>query len=200
MRVRSGAGGKAIPEFQAAIVVGKVLRFQANAAFSGVVFTAVQLQDLLCMATTTTTASRLAASMKIKKICLWGPMSSTLAPVTVSLEYASDTSAGFGTPNKLMSDTSMGTSHPAYVCGAPPKNSLPDMWHSRISASNLFTISGPVNTVIDVHLTYVLQNGETPVAVTSAVVGATVGTVYCRGLDALASAATVFPPLSYTTI
>ena len=188
------------PPFAAAFVLKKTLRFKANAAFTASSVNATNLLDLLCMADTVTTAQRLCSSVRLDYVELWAPMASDLAPVTVSVEIQTPNSATIGGPNLLKSDTSMGADRCAHVMLTPPPQSQSSMWQSRAGASTLFTMSGPINTVIDVHLSFYLQNGETPLAVASAVAGATVGTVYCRGLDALAAAATVFPPVSYATI
>ncbi len=187
------------PPFNAAIVVKKTLRFKSNAAFS-TLFTATQLLDLLCVADTASSAYRLFSSLKIHSIEMWGPMASDLAPVTVSIEYQTPAAAGVGGPNFLKSDTSMGADQCAHVAAGPPQNSQAAMWQSRLASSQIVTLQGPTNTVVDVHLSLCLQNGETATAVASAVSGATVGTIYCRGLDALAAASTVLPPVSYATI
>lgn len=184
--------------FQAAVVVTKTLRFQSNAAFN-TTFQANNWLDLLCMADTAVTAQRLFSSMKVHSIKMWGPMASTLVPVSVSCEFHTDAIVGVGAPNKITSDTSMGSNSCAYLHCGPPANSLAAMWQSRAANQPLVTLTGPVNTVIDVSLSLCLQNGEAALAVANALVGATVGTVYCRGLDAIAAAGTVFPPTSYAT-
>ncbi len=152
------------------------------------------------MANTTTTAYRVFSSAKINSISLWGPMASDLAPVTVTIEYQSPTATGIGAPNRLKSDTSVGSTACAFIRASPPRNSLAGNWIGQAGTSTLFTLTGPVNTIVDLNITFVLQNGETPTAVTNAVAGATVGQVYCRGLDALSAAGTVIPPVSYSTI
>lgn len=186
------------PAFTAAIVVRKTFRFQSNAAFTATNVTAVNLLDLLCMADTAVTAYRLASAVRVRRVSLWAPMSSSLAPVTASVEWAGYAVATVGAPPITKSDTSMGY-RPAYVTDSPPTNSIAGMWQGRASTSNLMQIAGPINTVIDVDLEFVLQNGEPPLAVANAPAGATVGTVYLRGLDGLAAAATVFPAISYNT-
>lgn len=187
------------PPFQAAYVVGKVLRFKSNAAMSGLAISAVNLLDLLCMADTTTSAFRLMSSVLLRKVEIWGPMASDLSPVTVSAEFQTDASTGIGGSNALKSDTSMGSTRCAYVGFKPRTNSLASLWQGRASVQSLMKLSGPTGSIVDVHLTFVLQNGETPLAVANALVAATVGTVYCRGLDGVAAATTVLPPLSYAT-
>ncbi len=188
------------PPFLAAVVVKKTLRFKANAAVSNVNITAANLLDLLCLADTTTSAYRLMSSARLDSVELWGPMASDLAPVTVAVEFQTTSATSIGAPNALKSDTSMGAQQCAHVAMRPPAQSLAAMWQSLAATGTLFTLNGPINMVVDIHLSLYLQNGESPTAVTSAVAGATVGTVYCRGLDALAAASTKLPPVSYATI
>lgn len=201
-RQRRGAAQDLVPHpppFQAAFVVGKVLRFKASSALSGLAITQTNLLDLLCMADTTTTAQRLMSSALLRKVEIWGPMASDLSPVTVSVEFPTDAANAIGASNALKSDTSMGATRCAYVGFKPRPGSVASFWAARASSASILKLTGPTGSIVDVHLTYVLQNGESAQAVANALVAATVGVVYCRGLDGVAAATTVLPPLSYTT-
>lgn len=187
------------PPFQASVIVGKVLRFKATSALVNLVITGVDLLDLWCMADTTVSAFRLMSSVKLRKVEMWGPMASDLVPVTVSCEFNTDPSTGIGGSNGLKSDTSMGSTRAAYLSFKPRDNSVAASWLARGCTSNVMTLNGPINTIVDVHLTSILQNGEAPLAVANALVAATVGTVYLRGLDGVAAATTQLPPVSYAT-
>jgi len=124
-------------------------------------------------------------------------MSASLTPVTVAIEYL--TSGNFlGQPSKIKSDTSMGATRAAYVQFAPPPKSLLENWVPFNSAANLISLSFPANSIVDVEFDFVIQNGETPIAVGAAVLAATVGRVYCRPLDSNGSGLLV--PVSYPTI
>lgn len=181
-----------------AFTLKKLLRFQANAAFSAQTITYVNLLDLLCVATDATTLKRLCVAVRLKRVAIWGPPASSLVPVTVSIEYAA--SAGpIGGSTQLRSDTSMGATEPAYVTFVPPASTSMSMWQGASATGAAMIINGPVNSIIDVEMELVLQNGEAAVSCVTAASGATAGTVYCRGLDALASASTVFPPVSYAS-
>lgn len=194
---RGGANGHP-PQFDAAVEVRKTFRYKATGAGTDVSITAAGLLDGLCMAATTTSAYRLLVALKIEKVEMWGPMASDLVPVTVSCEYNTDASTGFGQRTSLWSDTSMGSADPAHVIARPPSQSLASMWQSRAGASQLCLLNFPVNTLVDITLSVVLQNGESPLAVTQAVAGATVGKVYLRALDVNGSGLLV--PVSYPTI
>ena len=188
------------PPFGAAVVYNKVYRFQANAAVTQIPITMTNLLDMLAVATTATTATRLCASMRLRKVSLWGPPASTLVPVTVALEFNTGAAAtGLGSPSTLRSDTSVGATEPAHVVGRPPANGLAGMWFAGGGTTQLMLITGPINTIVDVEVQYVLQNGEAPVALAAAPVGATAGEVFVRALDGVAAATTQLPPLSYRT-
>jgi hypothetical protein len=188
------------PQFQAAVVFGKSFRFQSNAAAVATSFTAINLLDLFAVAVSATASNRLCSGVKLRRIRVWGPPASTLVPVTVSIEYNSDPASGFGAPDKLKSDTSMGADRCAYVSYRPPQGCVAAMWQGPAAVTRLFQLSCPLNSIVEVDLTMVMQNGETPVATAAIVAGATIGTVFVRGLDGLIAGTTVFPPLSYTTL
>ncbi len=186
------------PPFNAAVVVRKTLRFKASGASTGVTITGTNMLDLLCMADTTTSAYRLFSAARVVKIEAWAPMASDLVPVTCSIEWMSETNALFSNPSFLKSDTSMGSVSPAHVLARPPTGALAGMWFGRQVSASLVRLVFPANTLVDLSLELVLQNGETVQAVATSVAGATVGQVYCRALDNAASSLLV--PVSYLTI
>jgi hypothetical protein len=188
------------PPFQAAYQVTKTLRFQSTAALTQATATITfqNLLDLMCVADTAVSAYRLFSSVRLNSVKIWGPPAAALAPVTVSVEFQANASASIAGPNRLKSDTSIGSTSGAFVMARPPEGSISSFWGGQTSASAVFSLTGPINSIVDINITLLLQNGEPPKLVTSAPVGAIVGTVYCRGLDALT--ATILPPVSYTTI
>ena len=188
------------PPFSAAFILGHTLRFRASSALSSQAITAANLLDLLVMATTTTAVNRLFSAVKLTRVEIWAPMASDLVPVTASIEYNSDLVSGVAGSNKIRSDTSMGADRCAHIRFRPPPETIASFWQGPTSVSRLFQLTCPTNSIVDVQLTMVLQNGEAAVAATNAAVAATVGTVYCRGLDALATAGSVLPPVSYPQV
>jgi hypothetical protein len=72
------------------------------------------------------------------------------------------------------------------------------MWQIA-NAGVAFALSVPLNTVIDVELEMTVDDNAAGTAVAVVPAGATVGANYIRGLDGLAAAATVYPPLAYPT-
>lgn len=55
-------------------------------------------------------------------------------------------------------------------------------------------ISCPTGSIIDLAVTFKCRNGAAVTAATNALVGATVGATYFRGLDGLATAGTQLAP------
>ncbi len=169
------------PSLNSTITVKHVFRFQATAALSGLTVSQTSLLNLLNVATAATTSTRLFSALRIDKVRIWGPMASDLVPVTVSIEYPIVAQA-FSNAPKLFSDTSMGSGIAAYVEAKPPAGSLASAWLSGIGGLTLIQLNGPDNSVVDLHVTMVLQNGETPVA-GNTLSGATAGEVTAGRLD-----------------
>jgi len=192
-------GIPAPPPFMAALVTRKRLRFEASSASptTGTLLTSEDLFDLIVMATSATSAYQIMTGVRVRKIHVWGLMTASLTPVTVAIEYLS-TGSFLGQPSKIKSDTSMGATRAAYVSFAPPPKSLLENWVPANSAANLISLTFPANSIVDVEFDFVVQNGEAPQAVGAAVLGATVGKIYCRALDSNGSALLV--PVQYPAI
>ncbi len=178
------------------VVVGKVFRFKATGASTGSVIKVSDISDLLCMAATATSAYALASAIRVTKVEMWGPMDSTLAPVTVSCDFAGQTAGSVG-PSSLKSDTSLGT-RGAHLVAKPPKDSQASLWQPNNSSSTLFTLIFPAGAIVDLHYSFVIQESAGATAVTAAVAAATVGQVYLRKLDSSGTA--VLAPVSYISI
>ncbi len=197
LQMRNGAQAIAHPPaFNATISYAKKFRFQTSAALVNVSISMTDILGLLAVADTTILASWLNSTFRFKSIELWGPMSSTLAPVTVSVEFPNTSTLGLSGSRRIASDTSMGATQVAHVKALPLPNSLQSFWQGTAGSQPFMILNAPTNTIIDLSLDLVLQNGETPVTV--AVVAATVGQVYCRALDL--STGSLCVPVSYVTI
>lgn len=185
------------PPFQATVSQSKSFRFQASSALTNTVITFADLQDLMVIGTGTTSAYDLWSATKLNRVTIWGPMGSSLEPVTVSVQYPSVGNAISG-PSKIKSDTSMGSARCAFVDSKPPAMSSQAMWQTTQNETPAFVLNAPAYSIVDVHLSFVFQDAETPVAAGAAVSGATLGKIYLRALDSYGSA--LLAPLSYPTI
>lgn len=172
------------PQFKASIVCNYTFRFKATSALSAVSIQSNDVSNLIQMAATTTNSYSLLETFKIKSVSMWGPMASDLVPVTVSLEW-SDNLTQLDTNRTLHSDTSMGSAQVASILCRPPKNSTAGMWQGTGSTSPVFILNGPINTVVDLNISFTIINNfngdSAPLAIT--VAGATVGQVYFGRLD-----------------
>ncbi len=185
------------PQFNPSLIIRKKLRFQA-VAVGTTTLTANCFGDLLCVAATATSAYQLAQFCRVKKIEMWGPMSSSLVPVSVSIDWTGSTSPGsYGKSNKV-SDTSMGSTEPAHLVSRPPPGSQISQWFAAGGGANFCVISYPPGTVIDLTYEIVVRDDGTAASVTGAVAGATVGANYCRSLDS--PTASNLAPVGYPTI
>jgi hypothetical protein len=168
------------PQFDAAIHFTQKFRFQASAALVNAQISSATLLSMLCCVTTATTAAPLCTAVRIRRVSIWGPPAQDLTPVTVSIEFTQFNTAGqVGNRPRVYSDTSVGATRVAAVSAKPEKNSAADMWQLRSQLTTggaSLLINGPVNSLVDIDLEYVVQNGETPPA-SVPTTGAVVGTV-----------------------
>ncbi len=150
------------------------------------------------MATTATAAYGLPKAFKLRKIEAWSPPASDGAATVLAVEDAA-TGLGFAAPSRRIEDVTMGQNRPAHVMWKPQADSLLSKWlDASGSIGNLVELTGPTGTTFDVHLSWVLQDGETPTAVVAAVAGATAGQLYIRSLNSSGSNNIV--PVSFSTI
>jgi hypothetical protein len=166
-------------QIQASFTVNKTMRYIASGALN-VSLTLKSVMDLLVMATGTTTSQAFFRSLKISRIELWGPPGAT--PASVSVRWLSGGILGGG-PEKCQSDTSIGTTEPAYVRSKPPVKSLYSDWIGAPQANTAFvTLIGSAGTVVDFTFSAQLNSDASALdAVT--LVGATSGVIYARPLD-----------------
>jgi len=184
------------PPWSPNIVGTRKIRFQATAAsgspFSTVTFT--NLQGLMTTAILTTQVYSMIYAAKIKLIEIWGPPSSSLAPVTVMVKYPAITNSSVSSPEVVHSDTSVGATVPAYVRSKPPKNSIVSMWLSQGDTLTLFQLSFPLNAIVDFTFQYQMAFNPPSTALPSiGVTGATLGQLYCLPLDATPSTGVLVP-------
>ncbi len=185
-------------QLMTSVSISHCFRFQSSAAINMTV-TNVSLGDLLCMASAATAAYQLANAVRIRKVEIWGGPDSTLAPVTVAVDFSSNTVGGIG-PSQRFSDTSIGSTRIAHLVAVPPKSATASMWQvSNGAVISLFRLELPANAVIDIHYSLTLRDETGQQAVTGAVAGATAGQLYVRALDSTTGGA-ILQPLSYVTI
>jgi len=165
----------------------KTLRFTVTAAVVQQAITYSNLMNTVLIADTATTGSCLFDLIRLKRVRVWG-IAAQGTPTSVEVMFITS-STGDAT---VHTDTSLGV-RPAFVEAHPKQNSLAS-FYQLATGGNCFLLTAPAGSIIDLDLSMITSSGLAPVAAANALVAATVGQVYYRGMDALASATTNFPP------
>lgn len=171
------------------IIHERTLRFTAVAAAASTNITFADILDCIGIATTAIAGYELFDLVRIKRLDVWG-IASLGTPSTISVVYSGTTAGSVGDVS-LHTDTSLGF-EPAFVSARPGGRSLASMFQPY-TAGTAFTITCPAGAVVDLHVTFRDVPGE-GTALQAALVGATVGSIFYRGLDGAAIAGTNFKP------
>lgn len=146
--------------------------------------TNLDLIDLKCVATSAVAAYRIFAGVRLRKVEMWAANSSAGSSNTIQVEMQT-ANPYIGNDSKLFTDTAVGTSNVAHVKAKPPPGSFADAWLPTVIGTEfeIFNITGPQGSIIDVHMIIALNDDETATLVTGAVAAATAGILYTRKLD-----------------
>jgi len=141
------------------------------------------------VATTATNVRSIATSVKINNIKIWSAPESQGSSTTCFVNWFGDQFA----PNRLVSDTSVSVSKPAKILARPPAKSLASFWQNN-TAGAIFEISAPTGSVIDLDLSFYLNdNNVSPTSTT--VIAKTIGNIYYGALDGTFTS-TTYPPVN----
>jgi hypothetical protein len=168
-------------QIQAEVQIDKVFRFASTGALAGQPVAQTDLRDLLIVALTATTGKCLATTYRLRRVEIWGSPNSAGAPSTVSFEDLSG-AGSFASSNRRWSDTTIGTARGPHVVIKASHETPLGNWNDASSATNAFQIVATEKCVIDVHISFVCQNG-TAITPVKAVAAATAGLLYLRALD-----------------
>jgi hypothetical protein len=191
-----------IPRIVTSSSVNHTFRYTTNAtvAAPGTSVTRGQMLNALIMnAGGGTTNGRITNAIKLNSISIWsiagGVASGTPVATSCSIEWLSE----YG-PSKLIIDTSINPAVMAMIHSKPPPGSLAGFWSVRGSNEStvLFNITAVVNAVVDVNVTYNIQDDTSVTSVTTAASGANL-TVYATYLDGPRSGA-VFAPVGLPSL
>jgi hypothetical protein len=158
--------------------------------------TSITPTSLLCSAGTMCTVvnsvvTSFYGSVKVNQIEMWSPPASQGSSTTCSVDWIGSAYQ----PNREYSDTSVSVATPAYLKCSPPPMSLAGFWQAP-STNTLFNLVAPVGTIVDVHLSLILNDDDESFA-SATVAGAALGQVYYLSLDP--NATHHYPPVSLTT-
>ena len=170
-----------IPIHRPVPVISKAFRFRVDTAdASGSAYTYSQILDLYAMAISATAAYRLCTAVRLRKCEIWAcPFSAASAPqlpVVLQIEFPQQVGGSLGGRPQIESSVSLTPLQLAHVSAVPASGTLQSMWQYG-SSQPAFVLTCPQGSVVDLHLEFVMQNGETPVAVTPALSGLTTGSV-----------------------
>ncbi len=164
----------------ASITVSKRFRF-SFAAGGAITINNTRIGSFLSLAVGTN-AYPLIDRFRIRRVELFGPMTTQLVPVTVKLEFTASPTNAFDSSTKLYSDTSMSSVSAAHLSVKPEEESIASKW-VRVDSSSpltLFIATLPANGIMDISMDVVLNDGSTPpnpVGITSTPTSGTIGTV-----------------------
>lgn len=166
------------------------LRYVTNAAVSALAVTFQNLLDTLLVATTAVAGTNLFQTIKIRRVRIWA-VPALGAAASVTLEFGG-TTAGVVGDQAIHTDTSMGI-QPAHIDARPNAKALASEYQINSNAI-AFILTVPSGGVVDIELSYRSQYAISNTAAQNALVGATAGVQYIRGLDGLATATSKFVP------
>ncbi len=179
------------PPLRPAFSLSKTFRFQATGAVTYESITQTNLSNLIVVALTATTSAKVFSSARLRKVEAWCAPAQGGAGAEIQI-VGPNTSPG---PENRKSDISMGI-QPAHVRWNPVPNSTPDFWFSQAGSAEMFQLTCPTDTVVDVTLDLILNFSETATA-GPVPVGATPGEWYAVPLDGLGNN---LPPVDWTVL
>jgi hypothetical protein len=171
-------------------------RFGCTTAATNKTITFQNLCDLMGVAITATSGYDLFDQVRMSAVEVWA-LPVIGASTTVSVAFGSNYQEGVLGDGRVHSDNSMGI-EPAHVLARPSTMSQIAQWQVN-SAAPAFSLSCPIGSVIDVILAFRTISTDPPTAMLNALVGATVGDIFYRGLDGLATATTTLPAVAPVT-
>lgn len=171
----------------------RTLRFTAVAACDETAISFTDILNTIGVASSATVGYNLYDFVKIVRVRAWG-IAALGTPSTVSICFSNDVNSGYIGDGRIHSDTSLGFS-PAYVNAKPDPKSFSAIYQTVGAEYTAFTVTCPAGSIIDLDVHFRDQSGQ-GTAATNALVGATVGALYYRGLDAIAIATSNLVPPS----
>ncbi len=185
---RPRGSGERPPQIATTVKSKHRFRFTSGTNVGSFAITRLRLLELLQVAKTATTATRIINAARVRSVELWGePPALGAAQTSVSVEWV-----GTNAPSVLHSDTTMGV-RPAHVFSVPPAGSSSQWWSITGSGETdqLFIINigtGSSNVIIDVVVDLRFVDNEAAIATSVNPAAATAGTLYYNYLDGFTSA------------
>lgn len=178
------------PQLQSTVIRhAATLRFRATAAATTNI-TFQNLLDTYLTATTSTVGYDMFETVKVRRVRVWG-MPAVGGSGSVAVEF-SGTTTGIVGDQLLYTDTSMGV-QPAHVDARPSARCLAADYQLSSSAV-AFRVTVLAGSVVDVEVSFrSFTPSSSGVVAQNALVGASVGAQYLRGLDGLGTTSNYVP-------
>jgi hypothetical protein len=178
------------PTYMANALITKTYRFVSTVAGDYIISSA-KVAGLISIGTTTTQVTQLFETVKINYIRIWAaPVTSALAPVSVSCVFAGGIAGVIGNDRKV-ADMSIGSTRVARIHAVPDPLSQAAQFQSgstTLGINSWFTLSVPAQAVIDVNMTGKITADSRTTQNTITVATAVVSAVYYMALDNAATA------------
>jgi len=165
------------------------------------VVTVTQLAQLSVgfMALTATTSAFFTNQYRIRKISLWSPCPAIGSLTMVSLKWADTViTSGLAQASHQSGDSSMEPDRPAKCFIKPGRGTIFDWYQVISSTNNCFVITCPIGSVIQIEVSFYLDNSGT-VTAGPTIAAAAAGVIYNKSVT-LSGGAVVVPHTSINTI
>lgn len=185
------------PQLKTNVVIRHTFRFLARTGATSSGITASQILGIcgnICDVANTAVVS-IAGSAKVHSVSVWSPVAAQGAGATCSVEWRDAGGANAFASEMESSDTSISVSQPAHIRTTPPKESGAAFWFGA-SANILFVLTAPVASIVDVDLSFIL-NDSGSAGVPATVATGALGVNYWLALDGTTNH--FYQPVSLTT-
>lgn len=184
------------PQISSNVRMSHRFRFISSGAVSGITFTSDSLLGAAggIGTVTNSTIALCYESVRLKKIEVWAPPASQGAAATVSVEWL-----GQNSPSIEISDTTLSVSQNAHIVGSPPRTSLASFWQVVGSPQNLFVLTCPTGSVVDIEADYLFVDRSTAVGTALGLTTVVIGRVYFLALDRVGPGTNLLVPVSLNT-
>jgi hypothetical protein len=112
---------------------------------------------------------------------IWGGAATAGTGQTVSIEWT----GAANSPNLEFSETTMTAVNPAHLRLAPPKASLASFWQLSTASVNLFQITAPLGSVVDVDLDLIISDTGAAATTLTGLTTVVLNKVYYLALDGI---------------
>jgi len=177
------------PNYNAAITIRHKFRFVAVAGGTSII-TTPNVMNLLTFykGPALTDNFTLISGFRVRKVRMWG-FADGISPLSKnSIEFLVSTAGTVGAKPRVYSASSSGPTFPGKIQAVPPKESAAAAWQNSLTATTSTTgfsmvVSYTAGAVLDLHLEFVLNNGDPVMTSTSVGPITPVNVIIAQNLD-----------------